>query len=250
MREVDKQTETEIVVADSGSALDPEFDIEALAYSEGATDKEDIASYTRLRQLYQGRLYSFITLEEAYRWLVGQECSQAKVHLEHTGMYFLIRPSDFSKQGKRSRWGRHTRTESIARGDAVVQALETKLGSFADAVTAAASNRGGGITGDAETAILDLGKQVKGLSENKVEKGFKETVDNVKKDKHLALADKQNRVADAMLQRLIVTNGGTRTPAVYVPKREAKRGVASDTGDDTDNYGAHPARVGTAEEDP
>ncbi|KAK3240037.1 hypothetical protein CYMTET_50083 [Cymbomonas tetramitiformis] len=73
-----------------------------------------------------------------------------------------------------------TRATGITREDAVVQALETKLGTLADAVKAATSTRVE-VSGDAESAIKDLGDQVKGLSE-KVEKGFKDTVDNVKKE--------------------------------------------------------------------
>ncbi|KAK3249232.1 hypothetical protein CYMTET_41331 [Cymbomonas tetramitiformis] len=226
VKEVDKQTETEVVVVDGGDDIDPEFEVEALACAVGdyfkkalgagthlvpqlavptypATNPKEVASYARYRQLYKGRLYTFIATEDAYQHLVSQ-----------------------------------TRATGITREDAVVQELETKLGTFADAVKAATSNRGE-VSGDAESAIKDLGDQVKGLSE-KVEKGFKDTVDNVKKvnasvdnvdkgvkqvidltsnvltrqDKHLALADKQNRVADAMLQQLIATNGATaKTPA-------------------------------------
>ncbi|KAK3284147.1 hypothetical protein CYMTET_8190 [Cymbomonas tetramitiformis] len=253
IREVDKQTETEVAVVDAGNHIDPEFEVEALtnAVSEyfkkvlgtgehllpqlafptyPATHPKDVASYARYRQLYKGRLYTFIVIDDAYRWLVAQEGQQAKIGVVHKGMYFFIRPSDYSKQGK-GRRGRQTRAAGITRDDAVVLALESKLGNFADAVKAATSSRSD-ISGDAETAIKDLGKQVKGLSE-KVEKGFKDTVDNVKKvnasvdnvdkgvkqvidltsnvltrrDKHLALADKQNKVADAMLQQLIAMNG-------------------------------------------
>ncbi|KAK3240326.1 hypothetical protein CYMTET_49829 [Cymbomonas tetramitiformis] len=289
IREVDKQTETEVAVVDAGNHIDPEFEVEALtsnATSEyfkkvlgngehllpqlavptyPATDPKDVASYARYRQLYKGRLYNtFIVTDDAYRWLVAQEGSQAKIGVVHKGMYFLIRPSDYSKQGK-GRRGRQTRAAGITRDEAVVQALESKLGNFADAVKAATSSRSD-ISGDAETAIKDLGEQVKGLSE-KVEKGFKDTVDSVKKvnasvdsvddkgvkqvidltstvltrqDKHLALADKQNKVADAMLQQLIAMNGAAaKTPATGTGavRRGSKRVAGtpnSDTGEDTD----------------
>ncbi|KAK3266256.1 hypothetical protein CYMTET_5536 [Cymbomonas tetramitiformis] len=239
VKEVDKQTETEVVVVDGGDDIDPEFEVEALTCAVGdyfkkalgagthlvpqlavptypATNPKEVASYARYRQLYKGRLYTFIATEDAYQHLVPQVDSTAKIGVVHKGMYFFLRPSDYSRNGK-GRRGRQTRATGITREDAVVQALETKLGTFADAVKAATSNRGE-VSGDAESAIKDLGDQVKGLSE-KVEKGFKDTVDNVKKvnasvdnvdkgvkqvidltsnvltrlDKHLALADKQNR---------------------------------------------------------
>ncbi|KAK3249081.1 hypothetical protein CYMTET_41481 [Cymbomonas tetramitiformis] len=286
VKEVDKQAETEVVVVDGGEDIDPEFDVEALVCAVGdyfkktlgagthlvpqlavptypATNPKDIASYARYRQLYKGRLYTFIATEEAYQHLVSQVDSTAKIGVVHKGMYFYLRPSDYSRNGK-GRRGRQTRATGITRDDAVVQALETKLGTFAEAVKAATSTRVE-VSGDAESAIKDLGDQVKGLSE-KVEKGFKDTVDNVKKvnasvdnvdkgvkqvidltsnvltrqDKHLALADKQNRVADAMLQQLIAMNGATaKTPAsgTAAVRGGRKRGAAtpnSDTGDDTD----------------
>ncbi|KAK3249936.1 hypothetical protein CYMTET_40654 [Cymbomonas tetramitiformis] len=84
MKEVDKLAELDVVLVDSGSVIDPEFDIEALCHpSYPKTDKKDIATFARLRQLYKGRLFSFIASEEAYRWLTAQEGSQAKVTVEH-----------------------------------------------------------------------------------------------------------------------------------------------------------------------
>ncbi|KAK3283179.1 hypothetical protein CYMTET_9113 [Cymbomonas tetramitiformis] len=286
VKEVGKQTETEVVVVDGGDDIDPEFEVEALACAVGdyfkkalgagthlvpqlavptypATNPKEVASYARYRQLYKGRLYTFIATEDAYQHLVSQVDSTAKIGVVHKGMYFFLRASDYSRNGK-GRRGRQTRATGITREDAVVQALETKLGTFAEAVKAATSNRGE-VSGDAESAIKDLGNQVKGLSE-KVEKGFKDTVDNVKKvnasvdnvdkgvkqvidltsnvltrqDKHLALADKQTGVADAMLQQLIAMNGATaKTPATGTAAARGgrKRGAAtpnSDTGDDTD----------------
>ncbi|KAK3234130.1 hypothetical protein CYMTET_55619 [Cymbomonas tetramitiformis] len=286
VREVDKQAETEVAVVDGGNNIDPEFEAEALVCAVGdyfkkvlgagvhllpqlavptypATNPKEVASYARYRQLHKGRLYTFIVTEDAYQHLVSQEDSQAKIGVVHTNMYFFIRPSDYSRNGK-GRRGRQTRAAGITRDDAMVQALESKLGTFAEAVKAATNNRGD-VSGEAESAIKDLGNQVKGLSE-KVEKGFKDTVDNVKKvnasvdnvdkgvkqvidltsnvltrqDKHLALADKQNKVADAMLQQLIAMNGATaRTPTTGTGagRRGSKRGAAtpnSETGEDTD----------------
>ncbi|KAK3283603.1 hypothetical protein CYMTET_8691 [Cymbomonas tetramitiformis] len=284
MKDVDKQAETKAVVVDTGSVIDPEFDLEALARavdevlntalgdkehlvpqlavpSYPATDKEDVGTYARLRQLHKGRLYYFILSDDAYRWLVAQEGSQVKVTVEHKGMYFYLRPSDYSRNGKRSR-GRPGRAAGITRDDSVVQALEARLGTFAEAVKAATTNGGGG--GETEEAIRDLGLRVQGLSE-KVEKGFEDTVDNVKKvnasvdkvdksvvkvidltgqvltrqDKHLALADKQNQIANAMLQNLAKLNGSsgsptTRTASKGVRKRGAVGTPNSDTGEDTD----------------
>ncbi|KAK3264559.1 hypothetical protein CYMTET_26711 [Cymbomonas tetramitiformis] len=166
IKDVDKLAETEVVVVDTGSVIDPEFDTEALVRavddvfntalgeyehlllhlavpSYPATDKEDVASFARLRQLYKGRLFYFIASEEAYRWLTAQEGSQAKVTVDHCkGMYFYLRPSDYSRNGKRGR-GRQQRPVGITRDDTVVQALEAKLGTFAEAVKAATASRGG-----------------------------------------------------------------------------------------------------------
>ncbi|KAK3236274.1 hypothetical protein CYMTET_53576 [Cymbomonas tetramitiformis] len=288
IKDVDKLAETEVVVVDTGSVIDPEFDTEALVRavdevfntalgeyehllphlavpSYPATDKKDVASFARLRQLYKGRLFYFIASEEAYRWLTAQEGSQAKVTVEHKGMYFYLRPSDYSRNGKRGR-GRQQRPVGITRDDTVVQALEAKLGTFAEAVKAATASRGGELGGDTESAIQDLGRQVNVLSD-KVEKGFKDTVDNVKKvnasvdnvdkgvnkiidltgnvlkrqDAHLELAENQNKVATAMLQNLIKLNSSAGTPTPTPPSTgtgRRKRGTAgtpaSDTRVDTD----------------
>ncbi|KAK3281770.1 hypothetical protein CYMTET_10461 [Cymbomonas tetramitiformis] len=112
VKEVDKQTETEVVVVDGGDDVDPEFEVEALACAVGDYFKKALGAGTHLVPQLAVPTY---------------RCHQPE----------------------------------------------------GEAVKAATSNRGE-VSGDAESAIKDLGNQVKGLSE-KVEKGFKDTVDNVKK---------------------------------------------------------------------
>ncbi|KAK3273997.1 hypothetical protein CYMTET_17795 [Cymbomonas tetramitiformis] len=257
---------TEVVIVDYDRSINYEFDADFLvnsinelltnelgedqhllpwppSYTKPATDDSVPASYLRVRKLKRGQIFSAVASEKAYSWIGGQPEKRFNVKVEHLGMRFECQHSDFSRTGKYAKGtgesGRGgTLPPSAQSADDVVQALESRLASFAG-VTKTDSKT--------EEEIRALREVVERL-ETATVKGFEDTVRSVERvgdgvidltEKSKGFSETQLELQQKMVENLIKLNSAQqpKSPQLeedfHIRKRSKQRietpGSESDT---------------------
>ncbi|KAK3249251.1 hypothetical protein CYMTET_3827 [Cymbomonas tetramitiformis] len=207
------------------------------SYTKPATDPAIPASYLRVRQLKRGQIYSAVASEKVYKWIGEQPEKRVRLKVEHLGMHFELQHSDFSRAGKYAKGtgeggrGGNNQPAGAQTTDSVVQALETRLESFAN--VARADNR-------TEEEIKALREVVERLETTMV-KGFENTVRSVDKvgdgvidltEKSKGFSELQLQLQQKMVDNLVKLNAGQQPKSppstegdFHIRKRAKQRSV-------------------------
>ncbi|KAK3285533.1 hypothetical protein CYMTET_6869 [Cymbomonas tetramitiformis] len=213
------------------------------SYTKPATDDSVPASYLRVRKLKRGQIFSAVASEKAYNWIGGQPEKRFNIKVEHLGMRFECQHSDFSRTGKYAKGtgegGRGGTVQPSAQSaDDVVQALESRLASFASVAKTNSKT---------EEEIGALREVVERL-ETATVKGFEDAVKSVERvgdgvidltEKSKGFSELQLELQQKMVENLVKLNTGQQPKSppseedFHIRKRSKQRietpGSESDT---------------------